>query len=355
MAHGQQMSRDVHVWRDNLRDMVHDFRQQTAEHRDLILTVFERLTSLQQLVLDRFSWFNSLAHYVAGVVLVYLLTSTARTAGARLWLFLVLTGNLALERLLAAYFISAPSPVLIQNAQETGAVLEDMVWLLRRAAVSLCLLLLSVVAYRYRDLNAANNRLLLELHRRQLEMHRYLTSKGVTEPEPGSRCDAVRAGTGANAAVAGTMWSVYRPEEIGGGDVPDGGAANGDGALPDGHTPPSSAPAPLMVVSRREAASGRSTPLGRSSPVEAAAGALAVLRYTPEPPALARARSGTPQPSPGRYNLRARAGIGATAWTQQHSPAALSRVARQLETVAQHQSRLVRSTGRRALAQHAGS
>ena len=45
--------------------------------------MFDRLTSLQQLVLDRFSWFNSLAHYVAGVVLVYLLTSTARTAGAR--------------------------------------------------------------------------------------------------------------------------------------------------------------------------------------------------------------------------------------------------------------------------------
>ena len=57
--------------------------EQTAEHRDLILTMFDRLTSLQQLVLDRFSWFNSLAHYVAGVVLVYLLTSTARTAGAR--------------------------------------------------------------------------------------------------------------------------------------------------------------------------------------------------------------------------------------------------------------------------------
>ena len=67
---------------DDTVSLVSD-REQTAEHRDLILTVFERLTSLQQLVLDRFSWFNSLAHYVAGVLLVYLLTSTARTAGAR--------------------------------------------------------------------------------------------------------------------------------------------------------------------------------------------------------------------------------------------------------------------------------
>ena len=51
-------------------------------------------------------------------------------------------------------------------------------WLLRRAAVSLCLLILAVTVYRYRDLNAANNQLLLELHRQHRELRAYLAAKG---------------------------------------------------------------------------------------------------------------------------------------------------------------------------------
>ena len=38
----------------------------------------------------------------------------------RLCLFLVLTANLALERLLAAYFISAETPLQAYTAQQTG-------------------------------------------------------------------------------------------------------------------------------------------------------------------------------------------------------------------------------------------
>ena len=60
------------------------------------------------------------------------------------------------------------------------ALLDGSVWLLRRAAVSLCLLILAVTVYRYRDLNAANNQLLLELHRQHRELRAYLAAKGAT-------------------------------------------------------------------------------------------------------------------------------------------------------------------------------
>lgn len=62
--------------------------------------------------------------------------------------------------------------------QETAAALERGVWLLRRAAGTLCLLLLAGAVYRYRDINAANNRLLQELHKQHVELRRCLAANG---------------------------------------------------------------------------------------------------------------------------------------------------------------------------------
>ncbi|KAF0312880.1 hypothetical protein FJT64_016461 [Amphibalanus amphitrite] len=320
MDQGHRMSRDVDTWRENMQLMVQDFREQTAEHRDLILTVFDRLTSLQQLVLDRFSWFNSLAHYVAGVLLVYLLTSTARTAGARLWLFLVLTTNLALERLLAAYFISAESPLEARTAQQTGALLDSSVWLLRRAAVSVCLLILAVTVYRYRDLNVANNQLLLELHRQHRELRAYLAAKELSPPAEEGGSDSVSLSSDASLCravsvpAAGDPPRRRRPSLV---DVLSGSlelgaalrsASRGDSSLE------------LGAALRSAASSSR----GSSSPSE------------------------TPQPSPGRYNLRTRPSpVSGGSPAPLRSPASLSRAAHRLSTLTEQQEVLVRRALRR--------
>ncbi|XP_043204567.1 uncharacterized protein LOC122371878 [Amphibalanus amphitrite] len=402
MDQGHRMSRDVDTWRENMQLMVQDFREQTAEHRDLILTVFDRLTSLQQLVLDRFSWFNSLAHYVAGVLLVYLLTSTARTAGARLWLFLVLTTNLALERLLAAYFISAESPLEARTAQQTGALLDSSVWLLRRAAVSVCLLILAVTVYRYRDLNVANNQLLLELHRQHRELRAYLAAKGMPVSDVTDGATTTSPGVFTGLRSGATPWprrsltglpdltprlagsgsertadlkrSGSRHAVSAAGDVTDGGGSAGP-VLRELSPPAEEGGSDSVSLSSDASlcravsvpAAGDPPRRRRPSLVDVLSGSLelgaalrsasrgdsslelgAALRSAASSSRGSSSPSETPQPSPGRYNLRTRPSpVSGGSPAPLRSPASLSRAAHRLSTLTEQQEVLVRRALRR--------
>ena len=84
----------------------------TSEQRNLIFEVFDRLSKLQNLVLGEVSGFYSLIFYPTALLTAYLLTSTARTSGARFWLFVILGSSLALERCIVYFTISDGSGYL---------------------------------------------------------------------------------------------------------------------------------------------------------------------------------------------------------------------------------------------------
>jgi len=87
--------------------MVTEFQKAASEHQNLkylISEVFDRVRSLQSLVLGEFTGFYSLIFYALAIVITYLLTSTPRTSGARFWLFLILTVNVAAEWMLAKWY-----------------------------------------------------------------------------------------------------------------------------------------------------------------------------------------------------------------------------------------------------------
>lgn len=173
---GRQMSLQVDAWQDSVAHVINDFRERTAEHHHLILGVFEQLASLQQLVLDRLSWFNSLVHYTVGVLLAYLATATSRTANARIWLFVCLSVNLFLERCVTGYLVVAEQN---SSAQDTDALLQLYIWLLRRCCVAICLLILVTAIYNYRDLNSVNFKLLQQLHQQHVQLHQQLSALGL--------------------------------------------------------------------------------------------------------------------------------------------------------------------------------
>ena len=83
--------------------MMAEFKATTSEQKDLIFEVFDRIKSLQSIVMGEFSGFYSLIFYVLSILVSYLVTSTPRTSGARFWLFLVMTANIIVERLIIAW------------------------------------------------------------------------------------------------------------------------------------------------------------------------------------------------------------------------------------------------------------
>jgi hypothetical protein len=60
--------------------------------------VFDRVSRLQNLVLSEVNWLYTVVYYGACLVVIYVVTATKQTADARLWLFVLVSLNLGLER-----------------------------------------------------------------------------------------------------------------------------------------------------------------------------------------------------------------------------------------------------------------
>jgi hypothetical protein len=78
--------------------MMRELRASTDEQRSLIFSVFDRVSRLQNLLLSEVSWLYTVLFYSGCLLAVYLATATKRTADARLWLFVVLSVNVVVER-----------------------------------------------------------------------------------------------------------------------------------------------------------------------------------------------------------------------------------------------------------------
>ena len=93
---------------DEINRLFQTFKEATQEQRLLITDVFDQLISLKQTVLGEFSGFYSILYYFLSILVSYLLTSTARTSGARFWLFSIMTASIFCE-----YFITACSSTFL--------------------------------------------------------------------------------------------------------------------------------------------------------------------------------------------------------------------------------------------------
>jgi hypothetical protein len=98
LANSSHLSQAIEGGTDSVRYMLTEFRLSTTEQKNLIFEVFDRVSRLQNLVLSEVNWLYTVVFYCACLVVIYIVTATKRTADSRLWLFVLLTLNLGLER-----------------------------------------------------------------------------------------------------------------------------------------------------------------------------------------------------------------------------------------------------------------
>ncbi|GFN84535.1 U3 small nucleolar ribonucleoprotein protein imp4-like [Plakobranchus ocellatus] len=150
-----------------------DLKKSTQEQREVIQDLFGQLSKLQSTILGEVSSFYSLFFYVLSIIVCYLLTSTPRTAGARVWLFLVMTISFVAEQTLLPWL----SQVLtVFGSQPDGN--EQIYWLqkiCRRLFILIALTILALCVFMYKDINAINNQLLLEIKKQNSDIRRSLT------------------------------------------------------------------------------------------------------------------------------------------------------------------------------------
>lgn len=140
---------------ESVKDVFEEMKSSTNQQKLLFEKTFERVSEVQRIILGEFTWLHSLLFYTAAVLIIYMLTSTPRTSGARLWLFLVLASSWLTERALFSWFEESNEDTVYYN-----------LWFCRKVFCVVCLLVLVVFAVMYKDYTQINHQLLLDLHRK---------------------------------------------------------------------------------------------------------------------------------------------------------------------------------------------
>lgn len=90
-----------------------DLKKATAQQKAVLMETFdslfkgvERISKLQSMLLGEFMTLHALGFYLLSILVCYIITSTPRTAAARLWLFLVLSVHIVIERLIVKWNVS---------------------------------------------------------------------------------------------------------------------------------------------------------------------------------------------------------------------------------------------------------
>jgi len=165
---GSYLSKAIEASKTNVRLMLEEFRSSTNEQKDMIFEVFDRVSNLQNLVVSEVSWLYTVIFYSACILLIYLLTATKRTADARLWLFLILSFNFGLERLVIKYSLLEED--YGRSSFDMAEIVNGRIWMIRNTTIVACFLTLVTLAVRYKDLSMINNSLLEEIKRQNLEL-----------------------------------------------------------------------------------------------------------------------------------------------------------------------------------------
>ncbi|XP_067011640.2 uncharacterized protein [Anabrus simplex] len=153
----------------NLNEIMYDFKT-SAEHQQRLLSeVFDRLSSLQEWAVGEISWFGSVVFYLSAVIIFYIITATPKTQQARFFIFLSLIVNAFVERVICLSIAGGNEP--LGNVNEA---LFWWVWLCRKIFLAVCIIVLSVSIYNYRDYNVMNYSLLVQVREQNLKILSYL-------------------------------------------------------------------------------------------------------------------------------------------------------------------------------------
>lgn len=181
VENGTYLSKAIEASKSNVKDMMEEFRVSTGEQRNMIFEVFDRVSTLQNLVVSEVNWLYTIVFYGISLLACYLLTATNRTSDARLCLFLIISINFAVEHLIVRWSLPDTTNTLAGDPTET---IYYWKWISRYVAIFVSCLYLAFTIFTFKDYNRINNSLLQEIKRQNLDIRRSMESFQVDNKRP---------------------------------------------------------------------------------------------------------------------------------------------------------------------------
>ncbi|XP_040260877.1 uncharacterized protein LOC120977158 [Bufo bufo] len=148
-----------------VRQAFHEMQQSASEQRLLFSEIFNRITYLHQFVVGESNTLYSFLYNLMGCGAVFLVTSTQRTAGARLVLFGLVAANIYTERMICSYILGGSQPSYDQTESVTF-----WIGIARKISISLGLLVLLYVSVTHRDIQKQSLEVLHGLQETKAEL-----------------------------------------------------------------------------------------------------------------------------------------------------------------------------------------
>ncbi|XP_071979396.1 uncharacterized protein [Engystomops pustulosus] len=163
-----------------VRQAFEEMQQSASEQRLLFSEIFNRITYLHQFVVGESNTLYSFLYNLMGCGAVFLVTSTQRTAGARLVLFGLVAANIYTERMICAYILGGSQPTYDQTESVTF-----WIGMARKISISLGLLVLLYVSLTHRDVQRQSLEVLHGLQETKAELQSIIreAEKLLNKPE----------------------------------------------------------------------------------------------------------------------------------------------------------------------------
>ncbi|XP_017324046.1 uncharacterized protein LOC108265824 isoform X1 [Ictalurus punctatus] len=158
LRNGEELKTTLQHSTKGLRDVFAEMRHSVQEQQVAFAEIFKRVAFLQSFIMSESHTLSSLLYNALGFCASFLLTSTRRTSGARLFLFGLVALNVYLERLICRMVLEDDNPGYQQMER-----IAFLVGLLRKSMVMIACVVLLYFATRFRNVNRESLEILREL------------------------------------------------------------------------------------------------------------------------------------------------------------------------------------------------
>lgn len=148
-----------------------EFEQTLRDKHSIEHEILIRFLEMRDFLLTEVSKFYSIGFYCFSLLMFYLMTTPTRTKDARLWVFLILAVNVIVERFVVANILTE-SPGVFRELWILSVSIDDQIWMCRKAAILIALLLLLYFAVTFRDYAVMNHDLLNDIRKQNDEIKR---------------------------------------------------------------------------------------------------------------------------------------------------------------------------------------
>ncbi|XP_023247085.1 uncharacterized protein LOC106645046, partial [Copidosoma floridanum] len=166
LNNGKKLENVIQSSTASVTSMVSNFKESVKDQKELLFQIFAYLKTFQNWIISEVSWFQSIIYYTVSCIVSALFTASKKTTNARIVLFVTLSFNVIIERILVQYYNNIPD---IMSDDKIDLIYS--IWFVRKICICVCIFSLLYNYFSYKDEQIENFKALKRIEDRLDSLH----------------------------------------------------------------------------------------------------------------------------------------------------------------------------------------